>query len=217
MKDTYNSVPEEVQNINTEMSLANSRRSVEEQERPDQRTEILRYMEGRGVLKMDGENIVINRVKFNRSWQRDRGWGSVRYSVLELANALKDLRGFEETDTETEDYTEGRMEPRPIMSFPNSMQDLITDYPERSQNSVLNFWELGSTNYWTNKMVLDSGEEVTIGEVFVASELLGRFKAKRDKDGVLEIYDEKQGAIANSAAASSKISVKRIQASLWVQ
>ncbi len=150
----------------------------------------LKLLEERGAVQHVDGRMVFDEEGLKNLMRRDpeKSWvKAVEFD--EIRAGLAGLKGYKKSDLNNPDFQSGRLVPREVLPLPADAQELTTDYPDKTERAVINPWDLAPATKWDKKISLGSGEEVYLAELFMAAQLGGRLKSRRNSEGELEIFD----------------------------
>lgn len=154
------------------------------------RLRILNEMKDNKIIEVHGGQIIFDPARI-QNWQakhKDR-FVAKTYKTPEVAQALMGLKGLSKEEFTTAQQSGKPAQLRDIVAIPKSVKDLRL-FAEHSQNSIINVWDLDQSHQWHAKIQAQNGEDLTLFELRTVAVLYGDLKAKRDENGVLQIWDE---------------------------
>jgi GNAT superfamily N-acetyltransferase len=147
-----------------------------------------------GLEEVDGKQVFDPEV-IQSLLRRDpeRKWKKPPVKVDDVIENLRGLKGYRKSDLDNQEFISGHMAPRDVMPLPGDLKSLAHDYPQAAEKAIINVYDLEPrATRWNRKIKLDSGEEVSTAELFIAAQLQGPLKARRDTGGKLEVFDSEQ-------------------------
>ncbi len=181
MRDRTQPTPEDVASFQAIESEGNSFLKLLEEKG------IAQDIDGQTIFDEEGLKSLMKRDRSGKYWEKSMGFDEVR-------TGLAGLRGYKKSDLDDPDLKSGRLPPREVLPLPQDIGSLSRDYPETASNAVINIWDLEPNVKWGREIILPSGQKTNTAELFIAAELLGNLKARRNQQGELEIFDfNKQG------------------------
>ncbi len=141
-----------------------------------------------GVLAYEAGQPVFDVEKLKHWSSRDEIYvASKKMTQPDMVRVLASTNGL--AKSETENTPAEKAIARPVMATPANVEDLLAtgqnSYAERNKSALLEPWELGQKHQsWTGAFVLDSGEQVNLAEMAIAT-TLRKWQAERGNDGRL--------------------------------
>ncbi len=161
------------------------------------KAEVLYFLSKNGVVKeINGKNVVdVARLKQGQlpyaSSNRDKDSGK-KITAWNTLKVLSEIKGLEKQAQEVSG--EGEEKEKPVMVFPKSLKEMQNgEYAVKANKALMQPWELGQVfKYWQKEIKLESGEITNCSELALVK-ALADFKARRNEQGDLEIFDPEKG------------------------
>jgi len=165
---------------------------------------ILKFLEEEGVLRYENEISVVNidTLKTAELFQkmRQQGIGRVRKKEEKLSGGagavykfLQDMEVVSIEDFEESKNSGKEIKTKSLFNVPESIEDAFDPELIRNKEYYLNLWDTYENNIqWGQGVEVKNGEKLNMEELHFATTLFRDLKAKRDENGILLVYDEKQ-------------------------
>lgn len=89
--------------------------------------------------------------------------------------------------------------PRQIFYDPKNLDEAFSPEMIKSRVDTIGYWDVGQLVSWSEKIKLESGEEVGLNEMALAKKIYGDLNGRRDENGTLNITDENGASVPVSA------------------
>lgn len=161
------------------------------EEENKKRLNLLQFLESSGFFTVENNKLVCDEEKFKNlfystDYPTNQKLRDVRSNTIQILSGVKTY-----TKEQIELLNNGKNDvpPKELIALPSNVQELVTSYPGRAENSIFKPWDVSRITRWTNDVVLPSGEKTNPGELAVVYMLQEKLKAKRDKNGELFILN----------------------------